>query len=220
MCEEGFHKYMYICEEEVIKATVIHLESHPTGMHWVFSEEEYSGRYKAINQWMKMQDQILIWSLCSSTCFMPLHGDIRKKCLMTCVMSLRTNDKVILDRPKNLKPRFPKVRKPAHAHSCLSQFDHNNISRRDVITGRSGPILPIWNIFSQNQHEIPFCIDQIVVVGRPEVLSQSLPSFKYKLLFTRNLKMHRSRTAMFTGQSFEFNWFPNSRALCIVQPSL
>ena len=53
----------------------------------------------------------------------------------------------------------------------------------DVIAGSSAPISPIRNLFSQNknQHEIASTGKQIVMVGRPEVLSQSLPSFRYRL---------------------------------------
>ena len=52
---------------------------------------------------------------------------------------------------------------------------------RDVIAGSSAPISPIRNLFSQNQQEIASTGKQIVVVGRPEVLSQSLPNFRYRL---------------------------------------
>ena len=52
---------------------------------------------------------------------------------------------------------------------------------RDVVAGNSAPISPIRNLFSQNQHEIASAGKQIVMVGRPEVLSQSLSSFKYRL---------------------------------------
>ena len=52
---------------------------------------------------------------------------------------------------------------------------------RDVIAGSSAPILPNRNLFSQNQHEIASTGKQIVLVGRLEVLSQSLPSFRYRL---------------------------------------
>ena len=54
---------------------------------------------------------------------------------------------------------------------------------RDVIAGSSAPISPNRNLFSQNQHEIVSIGKQIVVVGRPEVLSQFLPSFRYRLTF-------------------------------------
>ena len=53
--------------------------------------------------------------------------------------------------------------------------------RRGVIAGRSAPISPIRNLFSQNQYEIASTGKQIVMVGRSEVLSQSLPSFRYRL---------------------------------------
>ena len=49
------------------------------------------------------------------------------------------------------------------------------------IAGSSAPISPIRNLFSQNQHEIASTGKQIFLVGRPEVLSQSLPSFRYRL---------------------------------------
>ena len=47
---------------------------------------------------------------------------------------------------------------------------------RDAIAGSSAPISPIRNLSSQNQHEIEGTSKQIVMVVRPEVLSQSLPS--------------------------------------------
>ena len=46
----------------------------------------------------------------------------------------------------------------------------------DVIAGSSTPISQIQNLFSQNQHKIVSAGKQIVMVGRPEVVSQSLPS--------------------------------------------
>ena len=52
---------------------------------------------------------------------------------------------------------------------------------RDVIAGSSAPISPIQNIFSQNQQEIASTGKQIIMVGRSEVLSQPLPSFRYRL---------------------------------------
>ena len=51
---------------------------------------------------------------------------------------------------------------------------------RDVIAGSVAPISPIQNLFSQNQHETASTGKQIVMVGRPEALSQSLPSFRYR----------------------------------------
>ena len=51
---------------------------------------------------------------------------------------------------------------------------------RDVIAGSSAPISPNRNLFSQNQHETASAGKQIVMVGRPEALSQSLPSFRYR----------------------------------------
>ena len=54
---------------------------------------------------------------------------------------------------------------------------------RDVTAGSSAPISPIRNLFSQNQHEIASTGKQIVMAGRPTVLSQSLPSFRYRLSF-------------------------------------
>ena len=53
----------------------------------------------------------------------------------------------------------------------------------DIIAGSSTSISPIWNLFSQNQHKIASTGKQIVTVGRPEVLSQSLPSYRYILSF-------------------------------------
>ena len=54
---------------------------------------------------------------------------------------------------------------------------------RDVISGSSASISPIQNLSSQNQHKIASTGKQIVMVWRPEVLSQSLPSFRYRLSF-------------------------------------
>ena len=53
---------------------------------------------------------------------------------------------------------------------------------RDVIAGSSAPILLIQIFFySQNQDEVASICKQIIMAGRSEVLSQSLPSFKYRL---------------------------------------
>ena len=52
---------------------------------------------------------------------------------------------------------------------------------RDAIAGSSAPISPIQNLFSQNQQQIASTGKQITMVGRPEVLSLSLPSFRYRL---------------------------------------
>ena len=52
---------------------------------------------------------------------------------------------------------------------------------RDVIAGSSAPISPVQNLFGQNQHETASTGKQIVFVGKPEVLFQSLPSFRYRL---------------------------------------
>ena len=52
---------------------------------------------------------------------------------------------------------------------------------RDVIAGSSAPISLFQKLFSQNQHEIASTGKQIAMIGRPEVLSQSLPSFRYRL---------------------------------------
>ena len=51
----------------------------------------------------------------------------------------------------------------------------------DVIASSSAPISLTRNLFTQNQHEIASTARQIVMVGRPEVLSQSMPSFRYSL---------------------------------------
>ena len=51
----------------------------------------------------------------------------------------------------------------------------------DVIAGSSAPISPIQNLLGQNQHKIASTGRQIVMVGRPEVLSQSVLSFRYRL---------------------------------------
>ena len=76
---------------------------------------------------------------------------------------------------------------------------------RDVTAGSSAPISPNRNSFNQNQHEIAITGKQIVMVGRPEVLSQSLPSFRYRLTFVYQKFLNISEHVMFTGQRFEFN---------------
>ena len=51
----------------------------------------------------------------------------------------------------------------------------------DVTASSSAPISTIQNLFSQNQLEIASTGKEIVMVGRPELLSQSLPNFRYRL---------------------------------------
>ena len=63
---------------------------------------------------------------------------------------------------------------------------------RDVLAGSSTPISPIRNLFYQNQHEIASTGKQIVMVGRPEVLPQSLPSFRYRLSFVNQKSLNVS----------------------------
>ena len=63
---------------------------------------------------------------------------------------------------------------------------------RDVKAGSSAPISPIRNLFSQNQHEIASTGKQIVMVGRPEVLSQSQRSFRYRLSFVYQISLNIS----------------------------
>ena len=68
------------------------------------------------------------------------------------------------------------------------------VSVADFIAGSSNSISLIQNLFSQNQHKIACTSKQIFMGGRPEVLSQSLPSFRYrqtlanKLLWMEDLK--------------------------------
>ena len=64
---------------------------------------------------------------------------------------------------------------------------------RDIIAGSSAPISPIGNLFSQSQDEIASTGKQIVMVGRPEVLSPSLPSFWYRLsvVFPKSLNVSK-----------------------------
>ena len=52
---------------------------------------------------------------------------------------------------------------------------------RDVIAGNSAPISQNRNLFSQNSRETASTGKQIIMVGRLEVLSQSLPIFRYRL---------------------------------------
>ena len=80
-----------------------------------------------------------------------------------------------------LKLRFTHIRRGLQMCQC-----------RDVIAGSSAPISPNRNLFSQNQHEIASTGKQIVMVGRPEVLSQSLPSFRYRLSFVYQKSLHVS----------------------------
>ena len=91
----------------------------------------------------------------------------------------------------------------------------------DVIAGSAAPISSIQNLSSQNQHEIASTGKQIVMVGRPEVLFQSLPSFKHRLFVVYQKALNVSeQNCMFTGHRFEFNLLQDSRALFIVRPSL
>ena len=64
---------------------------------------------------------------------------------------------------------------------CAHTTRIENVSWRDVIAGSSAPISPIRNLCSQNQHETASTGKQIDSVRRPEALSQSLPSFRYRL---------------------------------------
>ena len=52
----------------------------------------------------------------------------------------------------------------------------------DIIAGSSAPISSIQNLLSQNQHKIASAGKQIIMVGRPEVLSQSA-KFRGQTLF-------------------------------------
>ena len=62
---------------------------------------------------------------------------------------------------------------------------------RDVIAGSTGPISPNPNSCRQNQHELASIGKQMVMVGKPEVLPQSLPSFGYRLsvVYQRSLNV-------------------------------
>ena len=73
------------------------------------------------------------------------------------------------------------------------------------IAGSSAPISLIQNLFSQSQHEIASTGKQIVMVGRPEVLSQSLPSFRYRLSFVYQKSLNVSELTWSTGQRFQFS---------------
>ena len=50
----------------------------------------------------------------------------------------------------------------------------------DIIAGSFTASLFIQKLFSPNQQEIASTGKQIVMLGRPEVLSQSLPSSRYR----------------------------------------
>ena len=52
---------------------------------------------------------------------------------------------------------------------------------RDVIAGSSTPISPNRHLCSPNQHVTASTGKQLIMVGRPEALSRSLPSFRYRL---------------------------------------
>ena len=84
-----------------------------------------------------------------------------------------------------------------HAHSHPSQFDHSYICWWHCITALP-PISLIQNLCDQNQSiqcQIACTVKQFMVIGIPEVLSQSLPSFRHKLsVVYMNLKMQQSRT--------------------------
>ena len=70
-----------------------------------------------------------------------------------------------------------------------------------------------------SQHEMPCTGKQIVMVGRHDVLSQSLPGFRYRLSIVRHISLNVLEQN-YNGQRFEFNLLENSCALFIVQPSL
>ena len=57
----------------------------------------------------------------------------------------------------------------------------------DIKAGSSAPISPNQSLFSQNQPETASSGKQIIMVGRPEVLSESLPSFRYRLCCLREI---------------------------------
>ena len=61
--------------------------------------------------------------------------------------------------------------------------------RHDVIAGSSAPISLIQNLFSQ--HEIASTGEQIVMVGIPVALSQSLPSFRcsFSIVYQKSLNV-------------------------------
>ena len=57
------------------------------------------------------------------------------------------------------------------------------------------PISLIQNLCDQNQCQIACTVKQFMVIGIPEALSQSLPSFRHELSVVYiNLKMQQSRT--------------------------
>ena len=92
---------------------------------------------------------------------------------------------------------------------------------RDVGAGSSARILPNRNLFSQNQHEIASTGKQIVMVGRPEVLCQSLSRFRYRLSFVYQKFLNVSeQNCNAYGHRFEFNLLQNLFALFTVHPSL
>ena len=62
----------------------------------------------------------------------------------------------------------------------------------DIIASSSTPISLIQNLFSQNQLDIASTGKQFVMVGRPELLFQSLPSFRYRL----SVVYHKSQNVL------------------------
>ena len=77
--------------------------------------------------------------------------------------------------------------------------------RHDVIAGSSA-IAPIRNLFHQNQLEIVSTGKQRIMIGRPDVLSQSLPRFRYRLsvVYQRSLNVLKQNCNVYS-QRFEFN---------------
>ena len=64
---------------------------------------------------------------------------------------------------------------------CAHTMRIANVLVVDIVASSSASISPIQNLFSQNQDGIASTGKQIAVVGRPEMLSQSLPSFRCRL---------------------------------------
>ena len=92
---------------------------------------------------------------------------------------------------------------------------------RDVIAGSSAPISPVWNLFSQNQHKTAGTGKQIFMVGRPEVLSQSLPRFRYRLsvVYQKSLNVSEQNCNVYWSKVW-IQLTPKLLRYLLVQPSL
>ena len=77
----------------------------------------------------------------------------------------------------------------------------------DVTVGSSAPMSSIRNLFSHSQHEIASAGKQIVMVGRPELLSQSLPSFRCRLsvVYQKSLNVPEQNCQVYWSKGLNSN---------------